>query len=93
MSGGQRRFPWLGHGIVLLLILLISLSPVIALAVLNARQAGAPMQLTDLMASWGVLGWLVTVPFTLGGFLFVLWMLVIPLHYLAWRRSRMRTGS
>ena len=93
MSVRQRRFPWLSHCIVLLLIMAFALSPVIALAVINANQPGAPMRLTDLMASWGMLGWLATLPFALGGFFLLLWIFVVPLHYFVWRRRQNRTES
>lgn len=88
MQSRQTRFPWLGHGSVFCLIALFTFSPLFWLAIANAQAPGAPIGLTDLMASWGVLGWLVMTPFALGPMLFMAWAAVVVLHLLIFLRRK-----
>ncbi|MBF0677360.1 MAG: hypothetical protein IR164_00305 [Devosia sp.] len=85
---GPRGFPWLGYGIALVVILVFTLSPVIALVFAGPGPGGAPMTLTELMASWGVLGWLILSPFALGGMALLGWFAALAIHLLVWRRRR-----
>jgi hypothetical protein len=87
MAKGQPRFPWLSYVVILVVIWLFTLSPFIALAFINAGQTRSPMQLTELMASWGVLGWLVLAPIPLGMIAFGGWLIALIVHLLVRRRQ------
>ena len=87
MSGGQRRFPFLRYGLGFVLIWAFTLSPVVVLAIANAG-ANPPMQLTELMASMGLLGWLFIAPFPLGTIAFLIWFVALIIHLLAFGRKR-----
>ncbi len=89
MKAGQRRFPFLGHALVFCLIGLFTLSPVIWLAIVNAQSPGEAIGLPDLMAQWGVLGWLVMTPMALGPLLFLVWSIVAAVHLIVHMRKRM----
>ncbi|SMQ85973.1 hypothetical protein SAMN06295905_3269 [Devosia lucknowensis] len=88
MADRSKRFPWLGHLVVFCLIGAFSMSPVIWLAVVNAQSSGAQIGLTDLMAQWGILGWLVTTPFVIGPFLFLVWGAIAAIHLALHLRRR-----
>jgi hypothetical protein len=90
MTKGQQSFPWLTYVILLVLIMLFTLSPVIALGFLNAGNSDTPLQLTDLMASWGVLGWLVITPFPIGAMALGAWLIALVVHLLVRRRQARR---
>lgn len=90
MSTPLPRFTWLGYAVTLVVILIFALSPAIAVGVVNATSGEPPTDLAGLMASWGVLGWLMLAPVVLGGMLFLLWMLALPIHLIAWQRKRRR---
>jgi hypothetical protein len=88
MTEGQPRFPFLSYVIILVVIGLFTFSPVIALAFANAGHTGTPLQLTDLMAAWGVLGWLVLAPFPIGMMAFGAWLVALLTHLYVRRRQR-----
>ena len=88
MQAGRKRFPWLGHGIVFCLIGVFTLSPVLWLAIVNAGRPDAPLALTDLMAQWGILGWLVMTPFALGPILFAGWAGIVVIHLMLFLRRK-----
>jgi hypothetical protein len=83
----MTKGPWLTYVILLVLIMLFTLSPVIALGILNAGNSGTPLQLTDLMASWGVLGWLVLTPIPVGAMALGAWLIALVVHLLVRRRQ------
>jgi hypothetical protein len=90
MTSRSRPFPWLGYLVTFLLIMAVSLSPVLVLIYVNATSGQAPLDLAGLMASWGILGYLLLAPFVIGGALFLLWLFAIPAHLLARHRLRSR---
>ncbi len=92
MPGGQPRFPWLPYAVTLVVIGLFTFSPVIALALANASHAGTPLQLTDLMAAWGVLGWLVLAPFPIGMVAFGGWLVALLTHLWVRRHQRRKAS-
>ncbi|UYN98783.1 MAG: hypothetical protein KIT02_12660 [Devosia sp.] len=93
MGARPKRFPWLGYAIAFCLIGAFTMSPAIWLAVVNAQEPGPPIGLTDLMASWGLFGWLIITPFSLGPFLIMAWALVLAMHHWAFRRRRRKEGG
>lgn len=88
MAKGQQRFPWLTYVIMLVLIMVFTLSPAIALVFLNSGNTGPTVELTDLMASWGVLGWLVLTPFVVGALALGGWFVALLAHWLVYRRQQ-----
>ncbi|KKB07820.1 hypothetical protein VE26_14340 [Devosia chinhatensis] len=88
MRERQKRFPLLGHIVVFCLIGLFAMSPVIWVALANAQQPGAQIGLTDLMAGWGVMGWLVMAPVALGPLLFLFWTAIFAIHLLVYFRRK-----
>jgi hypothetical protein len=80
MAGERRRFPWLTYAVILAVIGLFTFSPVILLASAGPGPNGEPLQLADLMAQWGVLGWLLLAPFPIGMFGFGGWLVALVVH-------------
>jgi hypothetical protein len=95
------RFPWVFYWIVLFLIVLFAFAPVgsvvacgvIANAhgckvdegsvhpcIINGRDYG------QLLYTLGVLGWLMLVTLPGGLFAFVIWLMVLILHRVSWRK-------
>jgi heme exporter protein D len=83
---GRQGFPWLSYGFTLAVIIVFALSPVILLAFAGPGPDGTPMSLTELMASWGLMGWLLMAPFALGGMAFLVWALALLIHLLVHNR-------
>lgn len=92
MAGGQPRFPWLTYLVILVVIGLFTFSPIIALVMANADHVGEPLQLTDLMAQWGVLGWLLLAPFPIGMFAFGGWLVTLVVHLIVRANHRNKAG-
>lgn len=93
MRTGQPRFPWLTYAIILVVIGLFTFSPVIALAFANADHVGEPLQLTYLMAQWGVLGWLLLAPFPIGIFAFGGWLVALVVHLIVRANHRRKSSG
>lgn len=104
----QRRFPWLGYGIICAVILLLTLLPLFsvlftaAVAEANGCQVdeGSAHVCMVMGQDWGellyftgVMGWLMLATFPLGGGALIVWLIVLTIHRLAWRRAQTRPSS
>ncbi len=107
-GSGQRRFPWLVYGIIWAVILLFTLLPLFsvlftaAVAEVNGCQVdeGSAHICMVMGQDWGellyftgVMGWLMLVTFPLGGGAFIVWLIILIIHRLAWRRGQTRLSS
>jgi hypothetical protein len=86
-AAAQRKFPWKAYWLTLLAIMLFAMLPVFVVIYANILTGG-PVHLPEIMASMGLFGWFLLAPFTLGGMAFCLWILVLIVHLLLWRRRR-----
>ncbi|MGV8833826.1 MAG: hypothetical protein ACOH2N_17800 [Devosia sp.] len=102
VAAAQVRFPWLVYGIIWTVIMLLTLLPLFSV-LFTAGVAGANGCQVDegsvhscmvmgqdwgeLLYFTGVMGWLMLVTFPLGGGAFIVWLIVLIIHRLAWRRA------
>lgn len=106
MSPTAKRFPWKVYGLALVVIVLLAALPLIGaltagwLAEANgcALNEGSTNPCIIMGADWGealytlfVLGWLMlaTMPLGMGAVMVLIVVLII--HYLAWRKAQDRT--
>ena len=97
------RFPWLAYGIVWAAIALLTLLPLLSVlfTAMVAEANGCQVDEGSVHAcmvmgqDWGallyftgVMGWLMLLTFPLGGGAFMVWLIVLIIHRLAWRRAR-----
>jgi len=102
MSAG-RRFPWLIHAGIVVLIIIVALLPLFSVlfAGLVADSAGCglhegfaqPCMINgedwgELLYTLFVLGWLMLATIPLGLMALIVWTVVIIVHFILWRRKR-----
>jgi|SRR5437899_2546210 len=96
-----KRFPWILYGIILVLIGLFAVAPV-GTAIVSASIANAygckvdegsehPCMINGndyghLFYTLGVLGWLMLLTLPGGVFAFMIWLIVLILHRVSWRK-------
>lgn len=95
-----RRFPWIGYGVALALIVFIAALPLISvfLTYLIADANGCRVDegsvhpcvvmgvdIGGLLYTMGVLGWLMLASLPLGALAVIAWLAVLIVHYLARR--------
>lgn len=100
-SKAARRFPWLIYWIVLFLIAAVALAPIASVVVCGwiANTHGCRVDegsvhpcvinghdYGQLLYTMGVLGWLMLVTLPAGALGFGVWLVVLLLHRLSWRR-------
>ncbi|RDE08544.1 hypothetical protein [Pelagibacterium lacus] len=98
----RKRFPWLGYGLVLAVIVLVALGPVISvyLAYLVAEPNGCRLDEAGvypcvingvdyggLLAGMAIMGWLMLASIPFGAVALAVWVIVLLVHLLYWRRA------
>jgi hypothetical protein len=100
-AGPSRSFPWPLYMLVLAGLLLFALLPVIAFMV-SVTMAGAAncalseaavhscviagMELGGVLSFLFVMGWFAYVTLPLGGGAIIVWLIMISMHRLAWKK-------
>lgn len=95
------------HILALLLILLVSLAPVISVAVAGSIAAANGCTLNESQAhpciingvdqgdnlyAMGMLGWLMLVTLPVGGLVFILYLIIL-IVYFVWKKWRQKAGA
>ncbi|UYN98784.1 MAG: hypothetical protein KIT02_12665 [Devosia sp.] len=98
-----RRFPWLVYAIILGAILLFAAAPLLSVyfTYLVADAHGCTVNEASvhpcmvLGSDWGgllyftgVMGWFGLATLPLGGGAVIVWLVVVIIHYIAWRRAQ-----
>lgn len=106
MTPTAKRFPWKVYGLALAIIVLLAAAPLIGVFIADALaqsngcvlNEGSTNPCVIMGADWGgalytlfVLGWLMlaTLPLGMGAVMVLIVVLII--HYLAWRNAQDRT--
>ena len=102
----RRRFPWTVYWLVLALIVLVAAAPLLSVIVASsvAEANGCVLHegfsnpcliggsdWGDTLYAMGVMGWLMLATLPLGGGVMLVWLVILLIHYLAWRRSAKET--
>jgi len=106
MSTTAKRFPWKIYGLALVVIVLLSALPLIGALIAEwlaqsngcALNEGSTNPCIIMGADWGealytlfVLGWLMLATMPLGMVAIMVMIVVLIIHYLAWRNAQDRT--
>ncbi|MDQ6860687.1 MAG: hypothetical protein M3032_05975 [Verrucomicrobiota bacterium] len=96
-----KRFPWLIYVAALVVIALITLAPVgsVAFAGLVANSHGCQLDegsvhpcvivgkdYGETLYTLGVLGWLMLITLPAGALAFLVWLIIVLVHWRTWRR-------
>ena len=98
-----RRFPWRLYTILLVVILLFALWPVLSVyftylvagangCVVNEGSVNPCLvwgnDIGGLLYTTGVMGWFMLATLPLGGGALIVWLVMLIIHRLAWRRNQ-----
>lgn len=97
------RFPWMAYAIIWAVILLLTILPLLSV-LFTAGVAEAHgchvdegsvhvcmvmgQDWGELLYFTGVMGWMMLLTFPLGGGAFLVWLILLIIHRIAWRRAR-----
>ncbi|MBD8066467.1 hypothetical protein IC608_13405 [Devosia sp. PTR5] len=102
-AAAAPRFPWWVYGLLLVVILLFALAPVISVVIASwlAESNGCTLNEGSINScmiggsDWGgtlytlfVLGWFALATLPLGGGALIVWLVILIIHRLAWRRMQ-----
>jgi hypothetical protein len=100
---GARRFPWAVYWLVFAILVVLTIWPVISVLVASsiaeangcALDEGSVHPCLVTGADWGealyamgVLGWLMLATLPLGGGALLVWLIILLIHRIAWRRRK-----
>lgn len=98
----QRRFPWLQYWLGFAVIVLLAVWPLVSVLISASIAESHGCRLDEGSAhacivwgsDWGgvlytmaVMGWLMLATLPLGGGALLVWIVVLAIHYLAWRKQ------
>ena len=99
----MKRFPWIVYLLIAFLILVLAASPIISVTIAGvvANSHGCRLDegsvhpcvigghdYGETLYTLGVLGWLMLVTLPAGALAFVVWLIVLLVHFANWRRKR-----
>lgn len=98
----RKKFPWIIYLILLVLIVAFALAPIASVAIAGVLANSHGCQLDEgsmhpcviagqdrgeLLYTLGVLGWLMLITLPAGALAFAVWLVVMLLHRLRWRKQ------
>ena len=103
MAALRQRFPWLTYGVIWVVILVFTLLPLVSMltAAWIAEANGCALDegsvhpcivggsdWGETLYGMGVMGWLMLVSIPAGGGAFIVWLIILIIHRIAWGKRQ-----